>query len=373
MNKIAKVSPGHERPDKYIIQTTKSVTPPASTVPQEKCLACHNYGPLGKIIKCQECGFKTHAGTFGVIAESLDVDNWLCEICQNDKVQEASLDTSCLLCPKVRHDPKDGIYPPADTFLRAQKPTEGQGWVHVICSVFIPELTFSDTTRLRLVEGISVINPHRWLTVSPPTPTNYSSYPQITKRRWKFQPCSLCSERGGAVVRCCDCSKEFHVSCAWKAGHRFGFEIQTVRQSKRDSTTIANWNGDSGNMVPVISCKEHSSRRAIHEMCETNDVGEVGLPSSRSPSLGEKELKADFTLLIDSTPSVLPAIQISSSRTHPCPPPQSPPSRPGPRFGRRRLGFLAHDPHNEPYPMLTLQIQLLAHVLSERGEPMGVS
>lgn len=154
-------------PDRRVPQTTKSVTPPASVVPQEKCLACHNYGPPGKIVKCQECGFKTHAGTFGVIAESLDVDNWLCEICQNDKVQEASLDTSCLLCPRARRDPKDGAYPSPDTFLRAQKPTEGQGWVHVVCSVFIPELTFSDTMRLRLVEGISVINPHRWLTVGP--------------------------------------------------------------------------------------------------------------------------------------------------------------------------------------------------------------
>lgn len=161
-------------PNNRVLQTTKSVTPPASTVPQEKCLACNNYGPLGKIIKCQECGFKTHPGVFGVTVESLTVDNWLCELCQNDKVQEASLDTSCLLCPKVKHGPKDGIYPSADTFLRAEKPTEGQGWVHVICSVFIPELTFSDTTRLRLVEGISVINPHRWLTVSPA----FASYPQ---------------------------------------------------------------------------------------------------------------------------------------------------------------------------------------------------
>ena len=143
----------------------------------------------------------------------------------------------------------------------------------MICSVFIPELTFSDTMRLRLVEGISVINPHRWLTVSPD--------PRLTDRLVLnppaiLQPCSLCSGKGGAVVRCCDCSKEFHVSCAWAAGHRFGFEIQAVRQSKRDQTTIVNWNGDSGNMVPVISCREHSSRRAIHEMCQTNEVGEVG-------------------------------------------------------------------------------------------------
>ena len=69
--------------------------------------------------------------------------------------------------------------------------------------------------------------------------------------------------------------KEFHVSCAWTAGHRFGFEIQPVRPSKREQTTIVNWNGDSGNMVPVISCREHPSRRMIHEMCEANDVGEV--------------------------------------------------------------------------------------------------
>ena len=121
------------------------------------------------------------------------------------------------------------------------------------------------------------------------------------------------------MVRCCDCSKEFHVSCAWTAGHRFGFEIQTVRQSKRDQTTIVNWNGDSGNMVPVISCREHSSRRMIHEMCETNEVGEV----HHKPSSFWGEQKADLDLFTDSTPSILPAIQISSSRAHPRAPPQS--------------------------------------------------
>jgi hypothetical protein len=107
------------------------------------------------------------------------------------------------------------------------------------------------------------------------------------------QRCCLCTNVGGAVVRCCDCTKEFHVSCAWTAGHRFGFEIQAVcppkfcivyhlsmvilqvKHSKRDQTTMVQWNGDSGNMVPVICCKEHSSRRIIHEICETNDVGEV--------------------------------------------------------------------------------------------------
>jgi len=72
------------------------------------------------------------------------------------------------------------------------------------------------------------------------------------------------------------------------AGHRFGFEIQPVRPSKRDQTTIVSWNGDSGNMVPVISCREHPLKRVIHEMCEANDVGEVGL--YRDAPCGERNL-----------------------------------------------------------------------------------
>ena len=73
----------------------------------------------------------------------------------------------------MRRDPKKKqIYPPPDTYLRACKPTEGQAWVHALCSVFIPEITYSDAARLRLVEGISAIPPHRWQHVrassSPP-------------------------------------------------------------------------------------------------------------------------------------------------------------------------------------------------------------
>jgi hypothetical protein len=42
------------------------------------------------------------------------------------------------------------------------------------------------------------------------------------------QKCFLCGEVEGAAIRCNDCNKEFHASCAWKQGHKFGFEIQPV-------------------------------------------------------------------------------------------------------------------------------------------------
>ena len=59
------------------------------------------------------------------------------------------------------------MYPPPDTYLRACKPTEGQAWVHAICSVFVPEVNYSDAARLRLVEGVSTIPQWRWANVRP--------------------------------------------------------------------------------------------------------------------------------------------------------------------------------------------------------------
>jgi hypothetical protein len=107
-----------------------------------------------------------------------------------------------------------------DSFLRAAKPTEGQAWAHVLCAVFCPEVTFSDVVHLRLVEGISTIPRARWSAVRAPPPAARNGNSYILQR------CTLCGEAGGAVIRCSDCIREYHISCAWRNGHRFGFEIQ---------------------------------------------------------------------------------------------------------------------------------------------------
>ena len=83
----------------------------------------------------------------------------------------------------MRRDPKKKlIYPPPDTYLRACKPTEGQAWVHVLCSVFIPEITFSDAAQLKLVEGISAIPQHRWQNVSVSLPYAYRAAAAARRR-----------------------------------------------------------------------------------------------------------------------------------------------------------------------------------------------
>lgn len=73
----------------------------------------------------------------------------------------------CLLCPRAGNEERTITpWPSPDTFLRACKPTEGQGWTHVLCAVFTPEITFTDASRLRLVEGLNTVTRHKWSAVS---------------------------------------------------------------------------------------------------------------------------------------------------------------------------------------------------------------
>ncbi|THG98485.1 hypothetical protein EW026_g3722 [Hermanssonia centrifuga] len=117
------------------------------------------------------------------------------------------------------------------------------------------EVSFSDASKLRLVEGVSTIPEYRWM-----------------------NKCTLCDSTGGAVVRCSDCPAEYHVSCAWKAGHKFGFEMQAVKSSRRETTIVIDFKDGSGCMVPLVTCKGHPvHRRQTYGICETNDAGDTAL------------------------------------------------------------------------------------------------
>ncbi|EPT02944.1 hypothetical protein FOMPIDRAFT_101265 [Fomitopsis schrenkii] len=236
--------------------TPPPVAGPAPAAIQVRCLACQKTGPMGKVLKCRQCNFRVHAGVCGVVVDQSTVESWVCDLCANEKSLEASLNPDCLLCPRPRRDiRKTTVYPPPDTYLRACKPTEGQAWVHVICSVFVPEVNYSDAARLRLVEGVSTIPQWRWA-----------------------NNCTICNQNGGAVIRCSECPAEYHVSCAWKQGHKFGFEMQGVKPSRRDTTTIVDWGDVEGCMVPVIICKGHvDHRRELIDICTTNELGETAL------------------------------------------------------------------------------------------------
>lgn len=77
-------------------------------------------------------------------------------------------------------------------------------------------------------------------------------------------------------MRCSDCPAEYHVSCAWKAGHKFGFEVQPIKSSRRETTVSVDFKDAAGCMVPQVTCKGHpTNRRQTFGICDTNDAGEV--------------------------------------------------------------------------------------------------
>lgn len=82
-----------------------------------------------------------------------------------------------MLCPRalpkltrpIRNRPK--VVPDFD-FLQALKTTEGYKWAHILCSIFVPDITFADASRLKVAEGIMSIGQQpRFSSVRPALPS----------------------------------------------------------------------------------------------------------------------------------------------------------------------------------------------------------
>ncbi|KAG8699565.1 putative PHD type zinc finger protein with BAH domain-containing protein [Ceratobasidium sp. 394] len=239
------------------VSASRGPSPPPVVRPQHVCCCCKKSGPTGRVVQCAQCAVTVHAATYGVTDEEAAAETWLCELCQNQKSQESSLNPDCLLCPRTPNDKLQSKQNAlASTVLRLSKPTEGRGWVHALCSVFVPETSFTDASRLRLVEGISSVSDARWAS-----------------------ECSICQQEGGAVVSCASgCGAQFHVSCAWLAGHAFGFEVRPSKNTRRDPATIIDFRGETGVMKALIRCKAHPvAPRPSFEICALNANGESAL------------------------------------------------------------------------------------------------
>ncbi|KAJ9119411.1 hypothetical protein QFC24_005644 [Naganishia onofrii] len=186
-----------------VAAVSKPVTPPPPPPPPPRvvpCCLCLKLEPR-IMARCKNCTFAIHpgkspysermrhesdahslAGCYGIPAADVNVD-WLCEPCNNEKNLDASLvcltddgagsstdkqtfryqDIICVLCPRklpklvrpIKIRPK--VMPDFD-FLDALKTTEGYKWAHILCSIFVPDITYADASRLKVAEGIMSIN-----------------------------------------------------------------------------------------------------------------------------------------------------------------------------------------------------------------------
>ncbi|EPS65692.1 hypothetical protein M569_09086, partial [Genlisea aurea] len=163
--------------------------------------------PTDPIVFCDGCDLTVHSTCYGhPLKTSIPEGDWFCAQCLSQPKQPPP-PPSCCLCPAPGG---------------ASKPTTDGRWAHLVCSIYVPEVFFSDPENR---EGIDCR--------------------RVT--RWDAKNCYLCGSNNGCVIDCSEpkCPLSFHVTCGVK--HELTMEF---RQGKKNS-------GRGGGIVTSF-CRSHT-------------------------------------------------------------------------------------------------------------------
>ncbi|XP_070583422.1 protein AF-10 isoform X2 [Erythrolamprus reginae] len=129
------------------------------------------------------CNVAVHQACYGIV--QVPTGPWFCRKCES---QERAARVKCELCPH-----KDG----------ALKRTDGGGWAHVVCALYIPEVQFANVSTMEPIVLQSV--PHDRY-----NKTCYICEEQGRESKAASGACMTCNKHG--------CRQAFHVTCAQFAG-----------------------------------------------------------------------------------------------------------------------------------------------------------
>lgn len=137
-----------------------------------------------EIVFCDICDVAVHQACYGV--QNVPVGSWVCKPCA-----QLLSNCPCLLCST-----RGGA-------MKRTKSKGIQGWTHMSCALWIPEVGIGDVGKMEPITRIETITPGRWNLL-----------------------CYLCKERKGACIQCSvkTCVTAFHVTC----GFNNKLEMQTV-------------------------------------------------------------------------------------------------------------------------------------------------
>ncbi|KAJ5934601.1 hypothetical protein N7466_004148 [Penicillium verhagenii] len=127
------------------------------------------------IVFCDGCDLAVHQECYGV--PFIPEGQWLCRKCQ----LLGRGTTNCIFCPNT-----EGAF----------KQTTSSKWAHLLCSIWIPEVSIGNPS---LMEPITDVE-------------------KVPRSRWKLM-CYICKQKMGASIQCSNksCFVAFHVSCARRA------------------------------------------------------------------------------------------------------------------------------------------------------------
>ncbi|CAG7991825.1 unnamed protein product [Penicillium salamii] len=127
------------------------------------------------IVFCDGCDLAVHQECYGV--PFIPEGQWLCRKCQ--LLGRGS--TNCIFCPNT-----EGAF----------KQTTSSKWAHLLCSLWIPEVSIGNPSLMEPVTDVE----------------------KVPRSRWKLN-CYICKQKMGASIQCSNknCYLAFHVSCARRA------------------------------------------------------------------------------------------------------------------------------------------------------------
>jgi NuA3 HAT complex component NTO1 len=169
---------------------------PPGDEPDSKCSICDDGDceNANAIIFCDGCDLAVHQECYGV--PFIPEGQWFCRKCK-----EIGRGTpTCIFCPNV-----DGAF----------KQTNTLRWSHLLCSIWIPEVTIANTTFMEPITDVD----------------------KVPKSRWKLN-CYICQQKMGACIQCGNknCYLAFHVTCARKA--KLFLKMKSQQQGSIDSTVL---------------------------------------------------------------------------------------------------------------------------------------
>ncbi|KAI9741029.1 MAG: nuA3 HAT complex component nto1 [Cirrosporium novae-zelandiae] len=142
-----------------------------------KCAICDDGDceNTNAIVFCDGCDLAVHQECYGV--PFIPEGQWLCRKCQ---LLGRGIPT-CIFCPNT-----DGAF----------KQTSTSRWAHLLCAIWIPEVSLGNTTFMEPVLEVE----------------------KVPRQRWKLN-CYICHQKMGACIQCSNknCFVAFHVTCARRA------------------------------------------------------------------------------------------------------------------------------------------------------------
>lgn len=112
---------------------------------------------------------------------------------------------TCIFCPNT-----DGAF----------KQTNSSRWSHLLCAIWIPEVSLGNPTFMEPVMDVEKVPKQRWKLVSSPTSVAADGLGRgSANRSFRCKTCYICRQKMGACIQCGNknCFVAFHVTCARRA------------------------------------------------------------------------------------------------------------------------------------------------------------